>query len=105
MLEATNTEKNAVLQYWGRSFRRTSKIIRWELARGMVEHELGDIPFSRTEYNVDYAQIDAEEKMKYKGPMPKLGKHFELVERISVLLLQYRYSPCSVGMPGRCGNG
>ncbi len=57
---------------------------------------LGDIPFSRTEYNADHAQIDAEEKMKYKGSLPKSGRHYALVQRISVLILEHRYSPYAV---------
>ena len=80
----------------GKIFQKSPKTISRELARGMVEHVLGDIPFSCTEYNADHAQIDAEEKMKYKGPMPKSGKHFELVERISVLILKHSYSPYAV---------
>lgn len=80
----------------GKIFQKSRRTIRRELKRGMVEHVLGDIPFYRIEYNADHAQIDAEEKMKYKGPLPKSGKHYELVERIAELILEYRYSPYAV---------
>ena len=55
-----------------------------------------EIPFSRTEYNADHAQIGAKERMKYKGPSPKSGKHHALVQRISLLILERRYSPYAV---------
>jgi IS30 family transposase len=75
---------------------KSAKTISRELQRGMVEHVLGDLPFIRTEYNAEHAQLDAEEKMKYKGPMPKSGKHHTLVQRISVLILEHKYSPYAV---------
>ena len=68
----------------GMIFQKSAKTIGRELQRGMVGHVLADIPFSRTEYNAEHAQIDAEEKMKYKGPAPKSGKHYKLVEMICV---------------------
>ena len=80
----------------GMLFQKSAKTISRELQRGMVEHMLGDIPFSMTEYNADHAQIDAEEKMKYKEPLPKSGRHHALVQRISVLVLEHRYSPYAV---------
>jgi len=80
----------------GMIFQKSAKTIGRELQRGMVEHVLGDIPFSRTEYNADHAQIDAEEKMKYKGPLPKSGRHYALVQRISLLMLRHKYSPYAV---------
>ncbi len=80
----------------GKIFQKSAKTISRELKRGMVEHVLGDIPFTRTEYNADHAQTDAVEKMKYKGPLPKSGKHYALVQRISDLILMHRYSPYAV---------
>ena len=80
----------------GKIFQKSRKTITRELKRGMVEHVLGDIPFYRIEYNADHAQIDAEEKMKYKGPMPKSGKHYALMKKISVLILEHSYSPYAV---------
>jgi IS30 family transposase len=80
----------------GMIFQKSAKTIGRELQRGMVEHVLGDIPFSRTEYNAEHAQIDAEEKMKYKGPAPKSGRHYHLVDRIAFLILGHRYSPYAV---------
>jgi IS30 family transposase len=80
----------------GKIFQKNAKTISRELKRGMVEHVLSEIPFSRIEYNADHAQIDAEEKMKYKGPQPKSGKHYALVQRISQLILKRRYSPYAV---------
>ncbi|AEV30970.1 transposase, IS30 family [Sphaerochaeta pleomorpha str. Grapes] len=80
----------------GMIFQKSAKTIGRELQRGMVEHVLGEIPFSRAEYNADHAQIDAEEKMKYKGPLPKSGRHYALVQRISPLILKDKYSPYAV---------
>ncbi|WP_320129629.1 hypothetical protein [uncultured Sphaerochaeta sp.] len=77
-------------------FHKSAKTISRELQRGMGEHVLADIPFSRTEYNADHAQIDAEEKMKYKGPSPKSGRHYALVQRMSLLILKHKYSPYAV---------
>ena len=80
----------------GMIFQKSAKTISRELQRGMVEHVLADIPFSRTEYNADHAQLEAEEKMKYKGPLPKSGRHYALVQRISLLILEHKYSPYAV---------
>ena len=57
----------------GMILQKSTRTIREELRRGMVEHVLADIPFSRTEYNADHARIDAEGKMKYKGQAPRAG--------------------------------
>ena len=80
----------------GKILQKNRKTISRELARGMVEHVLGDIPFLRTEYNAEHAQLDAEERMKYKGPPPKSGKHYTLVQKISDLILKEQYSPYAV---------
>jgi len=80
----------------GKIFQKNPKTISRELKRGMVEHVLTEIPFSRLEYNADHAQFDAEEKMQYKGPLPKSGKYHELVKKISLFILQEQYSPYAV---------
>ena len=80
----------------GRIFQKSAKTISRELRRGMIEHALSDIPFVRTEYNADHAQLDAEAKMQYKGPQPKSGKHYLLVQRIATLILEDHYSPYAV---------
>ncbi|MFA7117328.1 MAG: hypothetical protein WC159_01020, partial [Sphaerochaetaceae bacterium] len=36
------------------------------------------------------------ERMKYKGPPPKSGRHHTLVQRISLLILEHKYSPYAV---------
>ena len=57
---------------------------------------MSDIPFERVEYNADHAQLDADKKSMGKGPAPKSGRHFELVNRMSELILKERYSPYAV---------
>ncbi|WP_041384665.1 hypothetical protein [Sphaerochaeta pleomorpha] len=54
------------------------------------------IPFSRTEYNTGHHQIDAEEKMKYKGPLPKSGRPYVLMQKISDLILEHKYSSYAI---------
>ncbi|MGI5910467.1 MAG: IS30 family transposase [Sphaerochaetaceae bacterium] len=80
----------------GKIFQKSPKTIGRELRRGMVEHLQDDPPFIRIEYNAEHAQLDAEEKMKYKGPAPKSGKHYNLVDRIAFLILDRHYSPYAV---------
>lgn len=80
----------------GKIFQKSAKTISREFKRGMVEHVLSNIPFIRIEYNADRAQMDAQQKMQYKGPPPKSGKHYELVERIAQLILSEHYSPYAV---------
>jgi IS30 family transposase len=80
----------------GKIFQKSPKTISRELRRGMVEHLQDDPPFIRIEYNAEHAQLDAEEKMKYKGPAPKSGKHYKLVEMIAFLILERQYSPYAV---------
>ena len=48
-------------------FQKSPKTIKRELQRGMVEHVLSDIPFTRIEYNADHAQLDAENRMGGQG--------------------------------------
>jgi len=80
----------------GKLSQKSAKTISRELGRGMVEHMLSDIPFVRTEYNADHAQLDAKEKMAYKGLQPKSGKHYALVQRIATLIREDHYSPYAV---------
>ncbi len=80
----------------GKIFEKSPRTIRRELRRGMVEHVLTELPFRRLEYNAEHAQLDAQEKMKYKGPMPKSGTHHELVGKIAHLILEEHYSPYAV---------
>ena len=74
-------------------FSKSPKTITRELKRGMVLHIMSYIPFERVEYNADHAQLDADKKSIGKGPAPKSGRHFELVNRMSELILKERYSP------------
>jgi len=76
----------------GKIFQKSPRTTSREQQRGMVEHVLTELPFTRIEYNAEHAQIDAEEKMKYKGPPPKSGKHHALVDRIAELILVQEYS-------------
>jgi len=55
----------------GKIPQKNARTISRELKRGMVEHVLTELPFSRIEYNSEHAQLDAEERMRYKGPLPK----------------------------------
>ena len=80
----------------GKIFQKSPKTIKRELQRGMVEHVLSDIPFTRIEYNADHAQLDAENRMGGKGPQPKSGRHHALAARISELMLVNHYSPYAV---------
>ncbi len=79
----------------GKLLGKHESTIRRELKRGMVEHLKTDLS-TIWEYSAEYAQIDAEEKVKDKGPPPKSGKHHALVERIAVLILAQEYSPYAV---------
>lgn len=80
----------------GKIFQKSPRTIARELDRGMVEHALTEIPFTRREYNAEHAQIGAQERMGCKGPPPKSGKHRALVERIAQLILEEGYSPYAV---------
>ncbi len=80
----------------GKIFQKSARTIRRELRRGMVEHVLGDIPFSRTEYTASHAQRDAEEQMQYKGPLSRSGKHYALVRRMADVILNHTYNSYAV---------
>lgn len=80
----------------GRILGKHERTIRRELQRGMVLHELGDLPFEQWDYNADYAQNDAERKSLGKGPELKLGKDWALVRQVSLLVKEHHYSPYAV---------
>jgi IS30 family transposase len=80
----------------GRLLGKHERTIRRELQRGMVLHELGDVPFEQWDYNAEYAQNDAERKSVGKGPDLKLGKDWALVEQVSLLIKERHYSPYAV---------
>lgn len=72
------------------------RTIRRELKRGMVVHELGDVPFERWEYNADHAQNDADRKSGGKGPEIKLGRDWALVNRVCELVRDHHDSPYAI---------
>ena len=89
------TEKNVVLLL-GKILQKSAKTISRELERGMVEHEKREYSLYSGRVHADHAQLDAEEKMKHKGPRAKSGKHYTLIQRISELILEHKYSPYAV---------
>ncbi len=72
------------------------RTIRREIKRGMVLHELGDVPFEKWNYNAEYAQNDAERKSGGKGPALKLGKDWAFVRQMSLLVKERHYSPYAI---------
>jgi len=80
----------------GRLLGKHERTIRRELKRGMVLHELGDVPFEQWDYNADYAQNDAERRSGGKGPDLKLGKDWALVAQVSRLVKACHYSPYAI---------
>jgi len=79
----------------GQLFSKNERTIRRELKRGMVEHldsELRNV----LEYNAEYAQNDADSRNSAKGPSIKLGKDWALVNGISKLIREKKYSPYAV---------
>jgi len=79
-----------------RIFGKCTKTISREIGRGLVIHVRDNPPFEVEEYNADHAQLDAESKMAGKGPLPKSGRHYGLVNTISGLMLEKHYSPYAV---------
>ncbi len=71
------------------------KTIKRELKRGMVEHLKSDLT-KTFEYNADYAQNDATSKHNGKGPNIKLGSDWALVNSISKLIIEDKYSPYAI---------
>ena len=80
----------------GYVFDKSERTIRRELKRGMVVHELSEIPFERWEYNAEYAQNDASRKSEGKGPKIKLGRDWNLVRRVCELVHDHHYSPYAI---------
>ena len=76
-----------------RIFNKSRRTIAREIKRGLVIHARSNPPFETEEYNAEHAQLDAEAKMGAKGPMPKSGRHHDLVALISHLILDCHYSP------------
>jgi len=72
-----------------------SKTIKRELKRGIVEHMKSDLT-TIFEYNADYAQNDAISKNNAKGPSIKLGSDWTLVNSISKLIKEDKYSPYAI---------
>ncbi len=80
----------------GQLLGKHERTIRRELKRGMVLHELGNLPFERWEYNAEYAQNDAGRKSRGKGPDLKLGKDWSLVLEVALLIRKHHYSPYAI---------
>ncbi len=80
----------------GKIFGKHESTIRRELKRGMVTHVVEEEPFERTEYNAEYAHIDAKSKYSAKGPDLKLGYDWPLVEAVTHLIRDKKYSPYAV---------
>lgn len=80
----------------GRVLGKHERTIRREIKRGMVLHELGDVPFEKWDYNAEYAQNDAERKSGGKGPDLKLGKDWAFVRQVSRLIKERHYSPYAI---------
>ena len=75
---------------------KSKRTISRELKRGMIEHLLSEIPFSRKEYNADHAQRDADLKATAKGPQTKLGYDRLLANEIANLVKDKHYSPYAI---------
>jgi IS30 family transposase len=71
------------------------RTIRRELKRGRVEHQNSDLTTTMV-YNAEYAHIDAGIKHTAKGPNIKLGKDWELANKISELIREDKYSPYAI---------
>ncbi len=74
---------------------KSERTIRREIKRGKVEHTTSELLKIRV-YNAEYAQNDADSKNSAKGPLIKLGKDWKLVDRISKLIKEDKYSPYAV---------
>ena len=74
---------------------KSERTIRRELKRGMVEHIASDLS-KITVYNAEYAQNDANSKNSAKGPPIKLGQDWALVNAVSRLIKEEKYSPYAV---------
>ena len=92
----------------GKLFGKHEHTIRREITRGMIKHDLLEIPFERWEYNAEHAQLDAMSNYSAKGPSIKLGSDWTLVHEIARLIKEHHYSPYAViahfnthGWPGK----
>jgi len=74
---------------------KSERTIRRELKRGMVEHTASDLS-KVTEYNAEYAQRDAYSQNSAKGPQPKLGADWALVNAVKKLIKEDHYSPYAI---------
>lgn len=74
---------------------KSERTIRREINRGNVEHTTSEL-LKIIEYNAEYAQNDADSKNSAKGPTIKLGKDWNLVNEISKLIKEDKYSPYAV---------
>ncbi len=74
---------------------KSERTIRREIKRGQVEHTTSEL-CKIIVYNAEYAQNDADSNNSAKGPPSKLGKDWELVEAISKLIKEDKYSPYAV---------
>ncbi len=74
---------------------KSERTIRRELKRGMVEHTASDLS-KITVYNAEYAQNDANSKNSAKGSPIKLGQDRALVNAVSRLIKEEKYSPYAV---------
>jgi len=74
---------------------KSERTIRREIKRGLVEHTTSEL-LKIMVYNAEYAQNDAASKNSAKGPVIKLGKDWNLVDRISKLIKEDKYSPYAV---------
>jgi len=79
----------------GKLLGKHESTIRRELKRGMVEHLKTDLS-TIWEYSAEYAQGDAEERGMAKGPDLKLGYDWALVEQVTELIRDKKYSPYAV---------
>ena len=71
---------------------KSERTIRREIKRGNVEHTTSEL-LKIMVYNAEYAQNDADSKSSAKGPVIKLGKDWNLVDMISRLIKEDKYSP------------
>lgn len=76
----------------GTLLRKSERTIRREIHRGKVEHTASDLS-TIIVYNAEYAQSDADSKNSAKGPSIKLGTDWLLVDAISKLIREEKYSP------------
>ncbi|MCP3925783.1 MAG: IS30 family transposase [Desulfobacterales bacterium] len=74
---------------------KSERTIRREIKRGMVEHLTSDLCKIKV-YNAEYAQNDTYLKNSAKGPSIKLGRDWKMVNAISKLIKEDKYSPYAI---------